>query len=404
MKKYLLLLTLLLAACSASADAFAVPPTPTAGITASPTITKTPLPTGTPTASPTLAATRTQTPLPSPTAEPTARRGGTISIFCLSVTQAIAGSDQPASEPISETLGRVLAGAGLNFIPDSDACDAVLQFDLTFFPKDYQYKIDGRDELVTCFTGAALRGTADLSWQGSSLYHRELQGEYVPIESTDICPEAHLAPFEYVWPAAAMKALAEVWGKNVIIPALMDPFQIVREAGADSLYLLSEPELLSFLPFLSTTLTDESEVVRLRVLEALQRAILFDLDAVSALSTEILQTLANERNPEAAQRSVDLLVSLAKNDGKTDEIVAGLRQILENSPPYPDGMTPKLMILAGIEKLGPLAVDTAPALITLLAEAEDVRYTENIRLVLKAVSGQDFGSDAAQWQAWWDQR
>jgi hypothetical protein len=320
------------------------------------------------------------------------------------VTQAIADSDRPASEPITETLGRVLAGAGLTFVPDSDDCDAVLQFDLTFVPKGYQYKIEGRDELVTCFTGAALRGAADLKWQGSSLYHRDLQGEYVPTESTEICPEAYLAPFEYVWPAAAVKALAEIWGKNVLVPALMDPFQIVREAGADSLYLLSETELLSILPFLATTLADESDVVRLRVLEALQRAILYDPDTVAGLSTEILQTLAIEHNPEAAQRSVDLLISLAESDEKTEEITAGLRQILEDSPPYPDGMVPNLMILAGIEKLGPLAVDTTPALITLLAEAGDERYAENIRLVLKAVSGQDFGSDAAQWQAWWEQR
>lgn len=403
-----LLLCCLLAACSPAtgpAESNATPAEATWTIT-TPSRTQTTLPpTPTITLSPTITPTVTQTPPPSPTPEPTARRGGTISIFCLTVTQAIEGIEPPPAEPISETIGRVLAGAGMNFVPDSDACDAVLKLDLTFIPQSYQYQLENGSGTTTCFTGAALIGTADLTFLGSSMYHRDLRGEYVPAGSTSVCPEPGEAPFERVWPAAAMTALTEIWGKNAMVPALSDPFRSVREAGAESLHLLSVEEILSILPFLSTTLEDESEVVRLRALEALQRIILVEVGPVAELTPELLALLAVEQHPEASQRAVDLLVRIARqDDSRQGEIVTGLRQVLEDSQPYPEAGIPNLTVLNGIADLGPLALKTAPALIALLEGAEDPRYTQNILLALRGISGQDYGLDAAQWQTWWERQ
>lgn len=399
--------TILLAACSPSPGPAA--PTPTgdaATLTATePAATQPPPgPSPTITPSPTPRSSATQTPFPSPTPEPTTRRGGTINIFCLSVTQAIEGSDAQPAEAISETLGRVLAGAGLTFVPDSQACDAVLALDFTFTAQGYEYQSEEGSQAIICYTGASLRGTADLSFQGSALYHRDLHDEYMPAGDISTCPNPEDAPFDRVWPAAAMNALAEIWGKNVLVPALMDPFRAVREAGAESLYLLSPEEILDFLPFLATAMEDDSEVVRLRTLEALQRALLLEIEPVAALTPQLLDLLAAEWHPEAAQRAVDLLVHLAKDGGQAEVVSAGLGQVLAESPPYPEGMIPNLMILDGIQDLGPLALETAPALITLLADANDPAYAQNIQAVLKAVSGQGFGPDAAAWQAWWDQQ
>jgi len=65
-------------------------------------------------------------------------------------------------------------------------------------------------------------------------------------------------------------------------------------------------------------------------------------------------------------------------------------------------MIPNSMILDGIAALGPLALDIAPALIKMLAEAENQHYAGQIEAALKAISGEDYGTDTQQWQTWWD--
>jgi hypothetical protein len=307
MQKCILVLILLLslAACSPAGQI----ETQTANIPA-PAETQTPEITPTHTtipATPTATLAPTLTFTPSITPEPTERRGTFINIFCLKVTQSIEGSTVIPNEPISETVGRVLAGAGLVFVSNAEYCDAVLRLDFIFTPL-----APATGGAQPCYTGVALRGSADLTWQGSSLYHRDLQAETTQPGSTGACPTQEEAPFLKLWPAAAMQALTEIWGKNVLVPALSDPFRVVREAGAQSLALLGEGEILSFLPFLSTLLADPSEVVHLRLLEALQRCVADE--ALFALAPQIIAMLREGDTPEVIQAALTLLKTLSGED------------------------------------------------------------------------------------------
>jgi len=370
----------------------------TADTQQTPVSTSTPHPTSTDTPTP------THTFTPSATPEPTPRRGSFINIFCLQVTQSIEDSQAVINEPISETLGRVLAGAGLVFITGSESCDAVLRLDFTFMPKGYRYQVEGSEQLETCYTGAALRGTADLTWQGSSLFHRDLQGEFIPADGASSCPPPEGAPYGRVWPGVAMAAMAEIWGKNVLVPALIDPYRVVRDAGAQSLPLLSVEELLAFLPFLNTLLQDSSEVVRLRTAEALQRCA--EHEAVMDLTPSLITALEAEQHPETAQALVNLLVETAGKRGMDSAILPAFVRILENSQPCPQDTpcVPGMMILNGLQQFGPAALEAVPVLISLLENAGDTAAAGEVRAALMAVSGEDYGLNAQAWQAWWENR
>jgi hypothetical protein len=52
---------------------------------------------------------------------------------------------------------------------------------------------------------------------------------------------------------------------------------------------------------------------------------------------------------------------------------------------------------------GPAAKEAVPALIRALASKEPIACYSPAR-ILRAITGEDFGTDAARWQAWWEQQ
>jgi len=286
-----------------------------------PTYTPTPAPTATSTPRPTATPLPTPTPTPLPLQAPD-WEGVTLHTLCLEVEQSYPGIEGKTPESIAEAAQRVLAGIGLLTVAAGAPCDATVTVALTGEALGAEYSSG-----EYCYSGASVDGQTTLALPERAPLALPVEGEQQTPFSISVCPEqAADAPFAKAWSRALLGGLAQLWGPQVLVRALMDESVRVREAAANALVEIGL-QAVDAVPALIQAIRNEEEDSDLR-------------QAASAALGAI--------GPEAVPA---LIQALADEDEHVRRAAA-----------------------SALRDIGPEAVDAVPALIQALQdEHEDVR-------------------------------
>jgi hypothetical protein len=363
-------------------------------------IAATPTPTPSPTATPTATATATSTPSPTATITPTPPiLTPTPPVFtepqtlipedwwdvrierlCLDVREYYTNVGGGFSLSLASQAGQVLSRMGMEVVEVGEPCDATLTFNWTLTAYSQRYttawSLGSNQTTLTCFTGAEIRGDVRLADEEriySAPFHEikyppsaissVLAGWVDPSgisgvsgEYATTCPEeASGAPFEELWPKAMLEQLLLLWGPPAIHAAL--------DTGDPTLQLGA----LQAMHGASLQFDDHTDSILL--LHAMQSEdVIVRRLAVDYLGDSVDDELAN----------VGLLLALDDPDAWVRYYAA--------------------------EGLAESEAPTGEMVTALIGALDDP--VENVRTeaaeALAALTGEDFGTDADAWQAWWD--
>jgi hypothetical protein len=177
------------------------------------------------------------TPASIPT--PTPLSVESIETLCLEVQQSYPEIDDEFSLPIGETAQGILTRMGVRVATEGTRCEASLTIDLTGTPldRDYRTGFESSSPIVYCYSGARVQGEMVLAVSGAESLTQPFRTTKLPPFSlkTTCHRKRSQAPFGGVWSQAVLKGLAEWWGQQVYVEALVDEPAIVRISGADAL-------------------------------------------------------------------------------------------------------------------------------------------------------------------------
>ena len=316
----------------------------------------TPAPTYTPTTAPTATSTPTPTatPLPTPTPTPLPLQvpdweGVTLHTLCLQVEQSYLEIEGKTPEPVAEAAQRVLAGIGLLVVAAEAPCDATVTVALTGEALGAEYSSGEK----YCYSGARVDGQMTLALPERAPLTLPIGGERQTPFSISVCPEqAADAPFAKAWSRALLGGLAQLWGPQVLVQAMMDESVRVREAAANALVEIG-PQAVDAVPALIQALRNEEEDSDLR--QAASAALgAIGSEAVPAL----VQALADE------DEHVRWAAASALRDSGPDAVdaVPALVQALQD-----EHEDVRQAAASALGKIGPQAV---PALIEALGDGD----------------------------------
>jgi hypothetical protein len=327
----------------------------------------------------------TPTPAPTPTPLPVQAPGWgevTVHALCLEVEQSYPEIEGKNLEPIAEAAQRILAKVGLQVMTGGSPCDATLTLTLTGQALGEEY-IAGY-----CYSGAEVNGVMLLDASGREPLTLPIAGKRNPPFFIRGCPTELEAPFAQAWSEALLQGLAHLWGPQVLIQALEDEAAAMRKAAAEALGEVG-PEEEGVVPALAQALGDEDEDVRWAAAEALEAIGPQAAEAVPAL----MQALEDEDNSVTVRRAA--AQALGAIGPQAVEAVPALARALGD-----ESSTLSEDAAEALGRIGPGAVEAIPALI--LALENEVEFVRTAAAeALKAITGQDFGEDAAAWQQWW---
>ena len=287
-----------------------------------------------------------------------------IQTLCLTVEQSYPQIEREFSVPITETVRRILARLGLEVVAEGTPCDATLTFALTgeslwdsYSPSGIPIDIlsSGISTGSFCHTGAKFNGQATLAIPERAPLTLPISAKQVPPSSTYDCPGKTGAPFGRVWPRAVLDGLAELWGIQALTQTLEDEDEDVREAAIQALGEIG-PQAVEAVPALIDTLQEHED------------------HDVREAGAEVLGMIGPD-----AKEAVPALIQTLEEDFWVREAAA---EALGEIGPE-EGVVPAL--IQALEDAGPSVSRSA-------ADA------------LEAITGQDFGEDAARWRQWWEEQ
>ena len=408
------------------------------------------------TPSPTPAPTFGPTPTPLPVQAP-GWEGTTVEAYCLAVEQNFPKVppelEEVGTPHIQETTERVLGRLGLRAVTES--CEATLAISMTGQALSADYLNAG-----TCYSGASVTGEMLLSGEGYSPIVLPISVTHDPplaITSAEFCKEPWGAPFLVVWPQALLEGLAQLWGPRVpiaamtdkewtvstaalrlvsggepvegAVPAIIEVLEAdgglnVREEAARALGRIGAEE--GVIPALMRVMEDKGEYDGVRG-AAIHGLMLLGPDAAEAVPA-LIKILDKER---FSSLSSDAARALGQIGPVTPEIIPALIEALDDKysltreaaaealgqiGPITPEIIPELVGALGdseaivreaaaqaLGQIGTEALEAVPALINALGD-EWLRVPKAAIAALEAVTGQDFGYDAAAWQAWWEEQ
>ena len=392
MIKRLTVLLLTLFALASGALACGLGPTPTLAPMPTPTLTPTPIPTLIPT--------------------PTLSSVEAVQILCLEVEQSYPEIEEEFSQPIAEVARRILVRLGLQVVAEGAPCDATLAIALTGRALGLAYAPG------YCYSGAEVSGEVTLTVPGCEPLTTPVEGRVPTPLYISSCPvEPGGAPFDRAWPEALLDGLGHLWGPRVLVQALGDEDVFVRSPAARVLGEMG----LEAVPPLIQALEDENVQVRGGAVWALRLMGPEAKEAVPAL----IQALGDEdvfvcRDAALAlgeigpEEGVILALSQALEDeewlvrraaarvlgniGPEEGVVVALIEALEDENVQVRGGA-----AIALREIGPEAVEAVPALVQALGDEESF-VRARVAGALEAITGQDFGEDAARWQQWWEEQ
>ena len=355
----------------------------------------TPIPTSTPTPTPTPLPTPTPTPLPTPTPTPLpiqlkGLEGITLRKISVSVEQSYPQIEEEFTQPIKETISRILGSMGIATCEQGELCDASLNIALAI--RAIQAEYTGGEK---CYTGAKAEGQMTLSIPDHEPVNLSIPGYRKPPGIIYNCPKdpssAHYI-ITLAWGKALLNGFYEIWSIQVLTNALQDQDHhlYIRYAAAIALQDLG-PDAAQAVPTLITVVSDDVEVIRVAAFEALEAIGPSAIEAVPVL----VEIINNECTTFGERYAADVIAAIKPQD---EQVVQVLTHCLEKF----DYGYPRCVINA-LKEIGPAAINAVPDLVSRLEEGEDYTNKEILE-ALRAITGQDFGLDANQWLEWWEKQ
>ncbi len=243
----------------------------------------------TPAASPTVAQ-GSPTPV-QPAVTPALSPDEAIQTICLTVEQSYPEIEEEVSQPIAETVQRILTALGLEVVAQGTPCDAILMFALTGEALGADYNVSGGGSQF-CYTGAEVDGEMTLTMPGRSPLTVPISGREPPNPGVIThCPYQVAAPFDRPWPRAVLNGLTSLWPTpQVFLHALADENEDVRTAAAEELEESGSQETKDTISAFIQALRDQDKDVRVAAAEGLGAIGPEAVEAVPAL----IQALQDE--------------------------------------------------------------------------------------------------------------
>lgn len=328
------------------------------------------------TPSPTFTATPTSTPAPTPTPTPppvavTDWKSVALSSVCLDIQETFTNIEGDFSVPMEDTAIRLLERLGVRALKPGAACDATLTIKITAEARSEKYASFGE-----CYSGSRSTGQASLSAAGQTTFETEPYSSGGTPFFIDRCmKEPKQAPFSIDFSKIMVDAFFKIWGKPALLAAVNDPNM---EVSMPAIHTLNSPQA-------RTVGIQGSEVLAL----------------LTPMIKDDYQTQGCLIPGSSGAQALDELGNLAHED--KDLIPAILPIAKESLMPV---TCKTLSALAVLRNIGTAALETTPALIELMSWLESQNMNENYISeaadALRAVTGQDFGTDVQAWQQWWD--
>jgi hypothetical protein len=315
-----------------------------------------------------------------------------VKSICLNLNQKFAQAE--AKLPATRDLAaRILENSHYRVLQPGGACDASLDIQLTLTPLSEEYANLGGSGSSTCYTGAKATGTATMTLRGKApqtvdlVFSRPPTTGILVIIST--CPGPTQAPFTYPAYGAARQALLELVGPQVLFAAARDEDESIRASAVwefwnlyyQKKYPIPESVMMQ-------SLNDPSKDVRYATVVVLGQ---YEAEAEFAFQKllEMLQT-----DPDATVREV---------------VVNSLGRIKHDDPILLEPMLGALkdsdkrvytMALSELCKLGWATKSVVPEIFTFYEAHPDETF--RVWNCMRDISGENLGSDPAEWHAWWE--
>jgi HEAT repeat protein len=356
-------------------------------------------------------------------------------------------------DPIDWATGFILTNVGLPVSWDKTNCDATLNVNVSAQALGANYTSTTDNTTRYCYSGAHASVNLSLSGNGNSTLRSSGEGNVDVTEYVSGCPGKDDAPFQVVWETGLLQALDALFGKVALVAALRHPltadanFSGVTEEGLkdssfEELFPLLMPGVAAgdgatavyaakrfgakaapMVPYIINILAYSSNSLDLdQLAEALGLVGPAAKDAVPVLigilnnEYSFVTTKAAEAlgliGPDAAPAVPALLEALAREEDETARYIIIIA--LGNIGPGAKEAVPALIeacqsggqydrtyAIMALGQIGPEARAAVPALIQIFSSDSDFDR-ENAAKSLAAITGQDFGLDAAGWQNWWD--
>lgn len=282
--------------------------------------------------------------------------GITVETVCLKAELSFPQIEGEIPEPIDDTAREILTRLGLNVVSNDAPYDATLTLSLSGEAFSANYIGAGK-----CYTGGKVEGHMSLTAEGQvPLTFRIYKTQRTAYSITDILADKRRNPEDFpfivLWFEPLVGGLAQLWGPQALVWSL----DLAGPTWRSAIDIEPTGEVVTALIY---ALGHESYKLRYKA------ALLLGAFAFA---------------PEA-EKAIPFLV-LNLDDENYDA---------------------KLASIGALEAFGQKAMSTVPSLIPLLEiidrDVIDHIQREEVGDALEAITGQDYGEDAALWRQWWDE-
>ncbi len=318
---------------------------------------------------------------PAPTALPVwVQTPGSV---CIVVDQTFVTSGPRL--PIGFTIEAVLDRAGMDSTTSAGAtCASTLTVSLSMEGTNAVYSGE------TCYTGVSVQGNLTLSTAGRDPASVPVLGGLGHSNVTFDCPRTPAeAPHDRAWQRPVLAGLTALWGLPVAVAGVADEDLQVRNAAT---FAMESLDAGTAVPALIDLLSNPDTTVRGAAAAALGSA--FAPQAAQAVPA-LAEAQAREAESWVRRTMVE---TIGKIGPVAVESVPALIEALSSQSINNEVMEAAIEALGLI---GPGARQAIPHLIDLLQHPEwTVRLAASD--ALRLITGQDFGEDQEAWRSWWE--
>ena len=338
---------------------------------------------------------------------------------CILVQQSYAGVEGH-SEPIAEELQAILGRIGVNAIlGENKICAAHLSIELTITP--IRESVSGAGY---CYLAASAQGEAKLAASGHKTLTLALSKpppnrSGFGIQIITHCPKLPVdAPLMSTW-VTAIAPVLNWWGAPALVSAMQSEISEMRWLASNQFSRLGKAAEEA-IPVLTDMLADANKDLHVLAANALgsmgeaaESAVPAMLSAYQDAGSGDQTTFLRAFGEIGDTRALSVFIEALQKDEYFAWMAAEAlgKWGAKAAPAVPDLM---LWLRSGkyqavttcaeaLGKIGAPAMQAVPELIALLRGSESSFYY-SAEHALKAITGQDFGRDAAAWQKWWDAR
>jgi hypothetical protein len=335
------------------------------------------------------------TPRPTETATPwptiTQVMPANAQSICLGIEQVFgeAQGTMPDPRPFAVCI---LENSGFSVMEPGAACDAGLDIQLTLTPLSESYLNLGGSGSSTCYTGAKASGNATLTASGQAPKSTEVSGIRSPTSGIFViiseCPGPSQAPFDVASKNAVFDAMLKLVGVRILDGAMLDEDAQVRSYAIWMIWdMFSQTGYNGSFDLLLMGLDDPIASVRSAAV-----TILGFMGEAADPAFDRLLAMLQDPDPEVRRGVIDSLDRIRQNDPTLiDPMITMLKDTDEDVAHS---------ALFELDSIGREAERAVPAVLEYYQAHPNETYA--VFTCLKAITGEDLGTDPQAWQAWWE--